>query len=320
MEPWPDGCAGLVRQLEQWLVEYSRPLCGTLVTAAHPAQAAYFQRLWDCWSYHWKRGLAESATGAVDGWRVAEGLRAGRDVLTGGQLGGDVLRDVVLAEAVLRKEEKATQCFHDEYHDFAVRQAGSVQRAFAIDLDWWGDLMNRLAGYTNPPEKPGKLATFRGKCGLRNWLATVVKNHVRGLRPPAGTDAEQLDRLACRSQPEEALISAECLQLLRSLLQHALDRLDARDRLLLLLLFSDNRKGTEAAAILGIAPGNISRRKEKALDILRKQLERGTSDDPKQGRQWRDCLGHLLAGAERLTFGQALVAALEETRTGGRQP
>lgn len=343
MDPWEEGHAMLTEQMTTWLAEYSLPLCAAAVTARHPDCGSYVQRLWGCWSHHWRSAAQAAPAGRIDGWEVAERIRSGRGYDGKGRLGGDPLRDVVLAEAVRRHEDKATRCFEAEYYDYAVRQAGRVAPAFAACPDWWNDWMDLLAGYSRPP---GKLASFAGKCGLQNWLGTVVKNFVRGLPPPAGgpagLDAEAGTELAPADQdgsyarafppggptglgqsggPDQEVISEECLRLFRELIAEALAGLKAEDRLLLLLLFVQDLQGKEAARILRIDPGNVSRRKERALDGLRDILEQREAGSRERPQKYRDCLQHLLATrADRSSFGRLLFDALQEVSREGAHP
>jgi RNA polymerase sigma factor (sigma-70 family) len=67
-------------------------------------------------------------------------------------------------------------------------------------------------------------------------------------------------------------MSIECRTLLTNLLQGALAELRPEDRLLLLLAFVEGLEGRQIAGVLGIDPGNVSRRKARALEALRQRL------------------------------------------------
>jgi RNA polymerase sigma factor (sigma-70 family) len=314
MNPWQEGCDRLVEQLHGWLAEYVRALGLAVVTAAHPHAAGYLRRLWACWGYHWKIAAAE-ASGGIDGAEVAERLRGGLGWLGDGRLGGDVLRDVVLAEAMLRHDNAALDCFEREYRSYAIRIAGTVRPDLAACPDWWNELLDRLAGVSEPP---GKLERFLGRAGLQNWLGTVVRRFLwdRSRRDPAeGERAEPVEELpapAGRGQPAETLISDECLELFQGLLHGAFGRMQPRERLLLFLHYAEGLSGKEVAAILRIHPGNVSRSKERALEQLRTELLPEEAALAGRAGTYEECLQHLLGGSARRSFAGVLTEALRQ--------
>jgi RNA polymerase sigma factor (sigma-70 family) len=229
-----------------------------------------------------------------------------------GQLGGDPLRDVVLAEAMLQGEPSALAAFSREYRQFAVGQAAKLQPRFRSDDDWWHDLLTELQGQLKPP---GKLARFHGRCSLRNWLGTVVRNFLytrisQSTREGAHTvpiDADDGREIGAGDEgPEQILISRECHDLLAQRVRQALDILDAEAAALLQLLFVEQLPGKEIAGLLGIHPGNVTRRKEQAL----RSLESALRENPTRSEAFAACLEHLLATDGRRDFAAALFDAL----------
>jgi RNA polymerase sigma factor (sigma-70 family) len=310
--PWDEGCARAQEQLGRWLDGYAGQL-GLGQAARAEARGEYLRRLWECWAYHWRKAAGEH--GNADGWEVAEQARAGQSPQGDGRLGGDVLRDVVLATAVLHGETEALLCFEREYREHCLRAAGRV-RGRAVEEEWWEDLLDRLGGYSRPP---GKLASFQGRCGLGPWLGTVGRRFAldRAASGKGPRAAQELPReVAASAAPAELLlVSAECLELLQGALRSALARLKAADRLLLHLSFAEGLEGKEVAAVLGIHPGNVSRRREAALGELRDRLS-GGAEGPKDREREHDCLRHLLGGGGRLRFGEVLLEALREGLVG----
>jgi RNA polymerase sigma factor (sigma-70 family) len=237
----------------------------------------------------------------------------------------------VLAEAMSQKEEMACRQFEADYFEFACRQAGKISPRFAFDTDWWNDLVADLGGYLQPP---GKLANFAGRCGLRNWLGTVVKNYVRrrheangilGRSRPFVTNVPRarpqvFDPDGARDVngmdfelPESSIVSDECLRLFRQLIQQAVESLDESARVLLLMLFVEGMSGKEVAAILGIHPGNVARRKEDALQALQRSMRRlGQLND-----SYQECLDHFVEGSKRKDLADALVEALQSASIQG---
>ncbi len=260
------------------------------------------------------------ATGnKADGRRVAEQIRQGRGFKKNGQLGGDPMRDVVLAQAVQLKDERALAVFAQEYQPFIVAQARRFEPMGQDATPSWNDLLIELGGYLRPP---GKLERFTGACALRHWLRTVAQRWFltqrskekrttsldEMLMPPADT---------ATAQQEISLITPECLQLFRNRVSATLLELSDRDRLLLLLRFVDGMQGKDIAGVVGVAPGNVSRALDKALLALREALE-SPARELKGGQQaFQDCLAHLLDPRERRSFGEMLMEALQEAKVAG---
>ncbi len=312
MAPWSRGLVLLREATEGWVAEYAGRILGQATRPDEPAFRNYQRRLWQCWSYHWRSALA-GATGPVDGLRVAERVRAGQGYVGQGRLGGDVFRDVILAEAVLQRDDRATALLHDEYQPFAARLARKYHLRETAAADWWPELFDRLAGYSNPP---GKLARYSGRCGLQHWLGTVVRRFLldrggrhHGLIATCSPDSAALKGPGTEASPDQALISAECLEHFRELLATALPGLSSDQAVLLHLLFAEGLSGKEAAQVLGKHPGTISRRTAHALERLRDLLE---NSEATKTQPHHECLSHLLSGAPRLSFGQALLEALRD--------
>ena len=86
----------------------------------------------------------------ADGWQVAEQIRQGKGYKKNGQLGGDPLRDVVLAQAIQLKDERALAVFAREYQPFIVAQVRRFQPAGQDPTPCWNDLLIELGGYLLP--------------------------------------------------------------------------------------------------------------------------------------------------------------------------
>lgn len=296
MNDWQDGCAMIVNQLNQWLSEYSQSICRRQIESAE--QPAYIQRMWGCWGHHWKQ--AAEFEGQVDGIDVAKQIRNGIGFSGGRKLGGDPLRDVVLAEAVLRRDESATKFFLDEYSQMAVGVAGKLSAAHANDTSWWNDLVDKLAGLTEPP---GKLASYRGTAGLSGWLSQTVYRHVKNDLKKQKRRLEILEEIGSErspasSHPEAVVDSHGCHELLSGLLRDVIANLSATDKRLLYLLFVEELNGREAAKALRKAAGNVTRQKQKVYERLQHGISEGVAADPAHATQYQECIAAMF-GRER---------------------
>ncbi len=305
MNPWQYGCIRLSEQLDDWTAEYSEGFCEAAVTASRDGYPQYVKRLWQCWSHHWSQA---AETSPIEGCQVARQIQSGRGYQRGGSLGGDPLHDVVLAVAMTEKENRAVECFQADYFDYAKNLSGKVNSRFRHDADdWWSEFLDLLAGYTKPP---GKLHCFIGKCALRNWLGTVLWNFLRRRPLPEGAEVdEMLATTGENSLVSEEVAREECVGLFRVIIEAALAELKAEDRLILALLYIDRLKGKDAAAILGVHPGQITRRREAALRRLRELTEKHAAVK-QQSESFQQCL-ELLPGSQA-DFAAALIEALKE--------
>jgi DNA-directed RNA polymerase specialized sigma24 family protein len=245
---------------------------------------------------------------------VAACLRDHRDPVLHKDLGGDPLRDVVLAEAIVRQNPKALALLDQEYRNLALGLAASLGQAQEGE-DRWHDCLLLLMG---DKEHPGKLASFRGHCGLKFWLGTVLKREFfhtkagpQGSSEP-GTEEESFESF------EESLISQDCLILFQTLIRQGMARLSPREQYILKLMFAEGLTGRRTGATVGIHPGNVARIKDKALEALRRILDGEDAPEERQRQEQQECLRQLLAGEDRLTFGHALMEALRSIAEEGQ--
>jgi len=303
MNPWPQACRRLAECLDRWLGEYSAVLCAAPVRPDGAGYRRFVCRLWRCWGHHWRQAAAAPPEGRADGAEVASQIRAGRGYRRGGKLGGDPLRDVVLAVAVQLKDNRATGHFQADYYDFSRGIAGGVHHRFARDPDeWWNDFMDHLAGYTRPP---GKLERFFGRCALRNWLPTVLWRFLRRRRLPEGDG----DLPAGHAAPPAAEADLDGnVQLFSEVVLAAITQLDGPDKLLLRSLFVDQSELKNVALELRVHPGTAGRRRDRAIEHLCELIEQRVAERGQQ-QVWQECLEHL--GTNPRDFAAALCAILK---------
>ena len=274
---WGDGCRWLTGQLDGWLGEYTPPVCEQAVTAAHAGYRRYSGRLWDCWSWHWRQAAEADGEQTVDGEQVAAEIRLGRGYRGGGRLGGDPLRDVVLAVAMLEKENKAAVCFEVDYREFSRRQAARIAREVADQIDdWWNDLLDHLAGYTRQSGEPaGKLERFRGRSALQNWLRPVLwrflVTRLRGQGRQMPLLGDEPDTRPA-GEADDALENGETCARLGEAFTGAIASLSDEQRLVLFLRHLDGLEFQQIGPILGRHGGTACRIHQRALVSLREAV------------------------------------------------
>lgn len=300
MTPWPAAANRIVRTLTRWAKDYTATL-----RIAHPGPDC-LPRLWACWSHHWRTAV-ERAGGPVDGFAVAAQIEAGRGYCRGGNLGGNVLRDVVLAAAMLRRDDAAVRRFEAEYKDTVVRQVTAVRRFAGHESEWWNDLLADLVG-VGKAGRDGRLARFSGRSGLAGWTVTVAVRFLadRVTRRPPTADLGD-DLIDPTAGTLRGVISADCLELLTGRVRDALAALSPRERLALRLSVVDGLQGQQIAGVFRINPGNVSRLLQSARDALWRHL----SADGDRADAVRECFADLVAGGADRDLADTLRAALE---------
>lgn|GEM_PF-855070 len=124
-----------------------------------------------------------------------------------------------------------------------------------------------------------RLRQWSGRCSLASWVrlvtSSIVIDELRRRRSTTPIDTVGVDGPTPESlvdggrAPFELLADAERAMHVRK----ALLSLGAADRELLLLLFRDDHSPAEAARLLGVAPGALYTRKNRALQRLREAYE-----------------------------------------------
>ena len=303
MAIWDEGCQRLARLLLSRLRQYAPDVCTKMVE--EDEEETYVRRLWKSLGHHWRTANAVFGIGKVKSVQVAEQIQKGKGYRRGGRLGGNPLRDVVLAVAMVAKDERAIAVFTEDYRGFAVGLAYRIDKRLAKDPDeWWFELVDHLAGYSEPT---GRLDKFVGRCALRNWLGTVVWNFLRPRRLPEGTPSEPPEPVA----PTPVSIDDESLKHFDEIVHSAVSMIHKTDRLLLALVYIDGLTQKEAASIAGISAGQATRRLRAAYHQLNMAIRQKGRD--KLSEDAMDSIFQEL-DENRQAFGEILRRALEHGR------
>jgi RNA polymerase sigma factor (sigma-70 family) len=288
----PGGTAAndrLVQQLQQWIAECRAELCTPPGDAErHDMEYPLAGKLWACWKHHWLAECKVTDGGKVDGMRVATRIRAGIGI-DSRELGGDVIHDLVWADAVLRGDQRATVAFFQCFDDFAIAVARKTAPRYARQLDWWDNLKSTLVVRE---KRPGKLANYLGHASLKSWLG---KTFVREILHQADRDRHAEAALEAfpnaTATAAQSAIDRDCREKVLIALRDSLEAMEPGPRQAVLHHFVDGLENQQIARIMGVVPGTATRRRLRGLSQLREFLEDRIQNG---GRALDDCLKHLL--------------------------
>jgi RNA polymerase sigma factor (sigma-70 family) len=193
--PWVDALSERFGpRVESRLIEAAQPLVDQYLKELQVARKSdddrkhYVARVAFVLAYHWWRfvepGKTDDRPGPVAGIvrrsdtmegpliqleEVIERLKEGRPVY--GPVGVDLLREVVLVEAVLQCDNRAAVLFLAEFRptiEKTLLHLGGQRAVHELD-DFVNDLL------VPRDSKPPRLDNFHGKAPLNTWLRTVIR-------------------------------------------------------------------------------------------------------------------------------------------------
>ncbi len=301
---WPRAAAEASGLLEQALVVPAQHVCDQRVIP-EAQRAAFVSRVWNCLTYHAPGYLARGGRGLAPLIAAAE-----ENGLITGCIEGSLLMDTTLAQALEEKHAAAAARFQTEFGTLLTSWARRMrgERGVAEVENFAAELI------VSRPESPPRIAGYRGQTSLKAWLKAVVANFLV-------TRDRKRQPLTVAELPEPAIVSTldpdrnDCVGLLTPLLSAAVGSLDAESVLLLKLTLIDHVPQTQLAAQLGIAPGNVTRRRQRAIAALLAELGRLAAAHAEPGRV-SHCLELTVAGDDRelaQMLGQRLSEAIEQT-------
>jgi len=298
------------RRLGQLVDEYSRPTYDQ-VPLSDAKRMDLIGRLWRCLNYH---GEVISRQRTISLEDVIGEVQTGKAL--GAQDSADGLADVTLAQALEAGENRAATMFEKEYMPLVGQTARRLagQRGEEHVENFAAELIMPRA------DRPPRIAQYVGKTSFARWVRTVATNYClskfRAVREQQRFDEPQI----ANSNSSAVLIDSQpCLELVRPLVQEAVERLPAEDRLLLRWLTLDGVPQQHVAKVLGIHTGNVTRRRQKAAQDVLQHVNTAARHVGKQGTV-TDCLDSLLTGGDaqgREQLGQWLAAALPAAEAEG---
>ena len=188
------------------------------------------------------------------------------------------LEELALARACARGLEPAWQVFLTRYREKLYDIARGITKEDSQGRDLADSIYGDLYGTT---EKEGcrvsRLDFYMGRGSLEGWLRTVMAqefiNRYRKKKRLVSLE-EQTEEGVQFSSPDPDPVQLPDSRLAGAI-DEALGRLDAEDRLVLAAYYLDRRTLTEIGRMVGVHESTISRRLEKLLKGLRKQVMAG---------------------------------------------
>jgi DNA-directed RNA polymerase specialized sigma24 family protein len=280
--------------LGEVIARLTSEVCGRIIPRSDSRHDLYLGRLRACVEYHAAR-FGEGRP--IPPARVMERLENGD--LGGVKVRANLLRDVVLAQALQLGEARAAEVFEVEFMPVVRSIARHLGGERAVDA-----VENFAAELMLPREgREPRIATYQGRTVLAHWLGPVVANawrtELRRRKPdvpirfdPDGRDSPMV-WLQAAAEPRAEL--DQCEELLRPIFVAVGRLLDPEDRLLLQMLMLDGVPQKDLARSLGLNSGTITRRRQRAVETVLGGTRR-LAAQCQRPRQAEDCLGLVLAG------------------------
>ncbi|HWX54523.1 MAG TPA: sigma-70 family RNA polymerase sigma factor [Verrucomicrobiae bacterium] len=188
------------------------------------------------------------------------------------------IEELALARGCAAGHEQAWQEFLTRYREKLYDIARGITKEDSSARDLADSLYADLYGTS---ERQGqrlcRLSSYMGRGSLEGWLRTVLAqefvNRYRKQKRLVSLEEQQEEGVQFSST--DHLPQGPIDGRLGAATDEALERLAAEDRLVLAAYYLDDRTLTEIGRLLGVHESTISRRLEKLLKTLRKQVIAG---------------------------------------------
>jgi RNA polymerase sigma-70 factor, ECF subfamily len=188
------------------------------------------------------------------------------------------LDELALARACAAGHERAWQVFLTRYREKLYDIARGITKEDSRARDLADSIYADLYGTS---ERDGcrvsRLNFYMGRGSLEGWLRTVLAqefvNRYRKTKRLVSLEEQAEEGVQFSSAESEPALPVDAR--LGAAVDAALEQLAAEDRLVLASYYLDNRTLTEIGRLVGVHESTISRRLEKLLKGLRKQVMAG---------------------------------------------
>jgi len=188
------------------------------------------------------------------------------------------LEELALARGCVSGHELAWQEFLTRYREKLYDIARGITKEDSSGRDLADSLYADLYGLSEREgRRISRLSFYMGRGSLEGWLRTVVAqefiNRYRKQKRLVSLEEETEEGVQFASTDTFSVASTDGR--LGAATDEALDQLPGEDRLILAGYYLDNRTLTEIGRMLGVHESTVSRRLEKLLKMLRKQVVAG---------------------------------------------
>jgi RNA polymerase sigma-70 factor (ECF subfamily) len=187
------------------------------------------------------------------------------------------LDELALAHGCAAGNQHAWDVFLTRYRESIYQSARSITRNESVGRELADSLYAELYGLGPQEDRRSKLALYSGRGSLAGWLRMVLSqsfvNQIRaGKRLVSIEEEEEEHGTQFAAAPVVQSVPADSR--LGQATDQVLAKLSAEDRFLLSSYFLDGRRLAEIGRVLGVHESTISRKMEKLLRELRKQIRR----------------------------------------------
>ena len=188
------------------------------------------------------------------------------------------LEELVLSRGCVAGHELAWQDFLIRYREKLYDIARGITKEDSSGRELADSLYADLYGLSEREgRRVSRLSFYMGRGSLEGWLRTVLAqefvNRYRKTKRLVSLEEEAEDGVQFASAEPFATTSVD--DRLGPATDDALNQLSPDDRLVLAAYYLDNRTLTEIGRMMGVHESTISRRLEKLLKALRKQVMTG---------------------------------------------
>lgn len=204
------------------------------------------------------------------------------------------LEDLILARACAAGNERAWEIFLSRFREKIYDVAGYIARETSAARELADSLYAELYGTSlRDGHRVSKLASYTGRGSLEGWLRTIIAqehiNQYRRRRRFVSLDGET-DQGAQFASTDLDNAATSIDSKLESATDDVLAALPAENRFILASYYLEDRTLAEIAQLLGVHESTISRKLDKLLKSLRKQILAGLGRRGLSRRQAEEAL------------------------------
>ena len=284
-----------------YLAEWGEPV----VPLDGPREDRFVDRVAGALAFHWWR-FGRLRFRPLD--EVVHLVQSGR--FAHGRVQGDVLREVVLAEAFCQGHPVAAARFLAEYVPVIAAAARSVGGRRAVE-----EFQGFEAELILPRDgRPAKLALYSGHTPLRLWLRQVVRNEwmTRARRRTLQPFEGEFERVQQAPPSGERIEEHECLDILQPMFEEAVAALTGDQAVVLRMTLLDDVPQKDIARLWNVHKSTISRLQQCACRTLADRFDQLAIARVQQ-TDAADCLRWLLNASweGRQFLGESLFRSLQ---------